>query len=56
MGVPFKNPNATVACRTAPGTLFHAVRRPGTLMRVNFATAQEARFWQRVVELRGRAQ
>ncbi len=38
---------------TAPGTLFHATRRPGTLMRVNYATAQEARFWQRVVELRG---
>ena len=38
---------------TAPGVLFHATRRPGTLMRVNFATAQEARFWQRVVELRG---
>ena len=37
---------------TAPGALFHATRRPGTLMRVNFATAQEARFWQRVVELR----
>ncbi len=40
---------------TAPGALFHATRRPGTLMRVNFATAQEARFWQRVVELRGAA-
>ncbi len=37
---------------TAPGALFHATRRPGTLMRVNFATAQEARFWQRVAELR----
>ena len=37
---------------TAPGALFHATRRPGTLMRVNFATAQEARFWQRLVELR----
>ncbi len=38
---------------TAPGVLFHATRRPGTLMRVNFATAQEVRFWQRVVALRG---
>ena len=37
---------------TAPGALFHATRKPGTLMRVNFATAQEARFWQRVAELR----
>ena len=39
---------------TAPGALFHATRKAGTLMRVNFATAQEARFWQRVAELRGR--
>lgn len=38
---------------TAPGALFHAPRKPGTLMRMNFATAQEARFGQRVVELRG---
>ncbi len=37
---------------TAPGSLFHAQRRPGTLMRVNFATAQDTRFWQRVAELR----
>jgi DNA-binding transcriptional MocR family regulator len=41
---------------TAPGALFHATRRPSTLMRVNFATAQEARFWQRVVELRAAAE
>ena len=32
----------------APGTLFHATPRPGTLMRINFATAQDARFWQRL--------
>jgi DNA-binding transcriptional MocR family regulator len=32
----------------APGKLFHASPRPSTLMRVNFATAQEARFWQRL--------
>ena len=31
---------------TAPGSLFHATRRPGTLMRVNFATAQDLRFWR----------
>ena len=37
---------------TAPGALFHATRRPGTLMRVNFATAQDARFWQRLALLR----
>jgi len=39
---------------TAPGAMFQAERRRGTLMRVNFATAQDARFWQRVGELRGR--
>ena len=30
---------------TAPGSLFHATRRPTTLMRINFATSQDARFW-----------
>jgi DNA-binding transcriptional MocR family regulator len=31
----------------APGSLFHVTRRrPGTLMRINFATAQDARFWK----------
>jgi len=30
----------------APGVLFHATRRPSSLMRVNFATAQDARFWR----------
>ncbi|MBK6865175.1 MAG: PLP-dependent aminotransferase family protein [Ideonella sp.] len=30
----------------APGALFHAARRPSTLMRINFATAQEQRFWR----------
>ena len=29
----------------APGTVFHAHRRPSTLMRINFATTQEPRFW-----------
>lgn len=33
---------------TAPGALFHATRRPGTLMRVNFATAQDPAFWRRL--------
>ena len=36
----------------APGALFHAEHRPSTLMRINFATTQEAGFW-RVFE-RGR--
>ena len=30
----------------APGSLFHARPRPSPLMRVNFASAQDARFWQ----------
>jgi DNA-binding transcriptional MocR family regulator len=30
----------------APGTLFHATPRPTTLMRINFAAAQDARFWR----------
>ena len=37
---------------TAPGSLFHATPRPTTLMRVNFATTQDARFWQRLQILR----
>ncbi len=30
----------------APGSLFHATRAAGTLMRINFCTTQEAAFWQ----------
>lgn len=30
----------------APGSLFHASARPSTLMRLNFASAQDPRFWQ----------
>jgi DNA-binding transcriptional MocR family regulator len=30
----------------APGSLFHADRRAGSLMRVNFATTQEPAFWE----------
>ena len=37
---------------TAPGSRFHATPRPTTLMRVNFATAQDARFWHRLQALR----
>ena len=29
----------------APGTLFYADRQPSTLMRINFATTQNAEFW-----------
>ena len=30
----------------APGALFHATHRPTTLMRINFATSQDQRFWR----------
>ena len=30
----------------APGALFHADRAPSTLMRINFATTQDATFWR----------
>ena len=30
----------------APGALFFAGRQPGTLMRINFCTTQDAQFWQ----------
>lgn len=30
----------------APGALFHAERRPTTLMRINVATSQDAAFWK----------
>ncbi|HEY0201428.1 MAG TPA: PLP-dependent aminotransferase family protein, partial [Burkholderiaceae bacterium] len=30
----------------APGTLFSASRQPSTLMRINFATTQDAAFWR----------
>ncbi len=36
----------------APGALFHATRRPTSLMRVNFATGQDARFWRAVAAQR----
>ncbi|MDO9403160.1 MAG: PLP-dependent aminotransferase family protein [Polaromonas sp.] len=37
----------------APGGLFHAVRQPSTLMRINFASTQEAGFWKVFARLRG---
>jgi DNA-binding transcriptional MocR family regulator len=30
----------------APGALFHATQQPSTLMRINFATTQDAAFWK----------
>ena len=36
----------------APGALFHAERQPSTLMRVNFATTQDAQFWGAFERLR----
>lgn len=36
----------------APGSLFHARRQPSTLMRINFATTQDAGFWRVFSELR----
>jgi DNA-binding transcriptional MocR family regulator len=35
----------------APGALFHAERQPSTLMRINFATTQDAAFWKKFSEL-----
>jgi len=32
----------------APGSLFHATPRPSSLMRVNFATAQDSNFWRAI--------
>lgn len=34
----------------APGLLFSPTRQPGTLMRINFATSQDAKFWRALVE------
>jgi DNA-binding transcriptional MocR family regulator len=36
----------------APGALFHAARKPSTLMRINFATTQEAAFWSTLVRVK----
>ena len=36
----------------APGALFHASRVPSTLMRINFASTQEAGFWRAFEEAR----
>ncbi len=39
---------------TAPGALFHATPRPTTLMRINFATSQDLRFWRALDRARAR--
>ena len=39
----------------APGALFHAQRQPSTLMRINFATTQEAQFWSQFARMRDEA-
>jgi len=36
----------------APGSLFHADRRPGTLMRVNFASTKDDKFWRDLAKTR----
>jgi DNA-binding transcriptional MocR family regulator len=36
----------------APGTLFHATPRPTTLMRINFASTQDLRFWKALAAAR----
>ena len=36
----------------APGALFHADRAPSSLMRINFATTQDAQFWATFARLR----
>lgn len=36
----------------APGALFHATPRPTPLMRINFASTQDARFWKALVVAR----
>ena len=38
----------------APGSIFHAEPRPTTLMRINFATSQDPRFWKALVAARTR--
>ena len=36
----------------APGALFHASRQPSSLMRINFATTQDAAFWDALAPVR----
>ena len=39
----------------APGALFHANRQPSSLMRINFANAQDAAFWKVFTRVRAGA-
>lgn len=39
----------------APGAVFHADGRAGTLMRINFATSQDAKFWAALSRIRDAA-
>ena len=36
----------------APGSLLHADRRPGILIRVNFASTQDDKFWRDLAKTR----
>lgn len=36
----------------APGALFHATPRPTSVMRINFATTQDAQFWRALAQAR----
>ena len=47
-------PRSRAGWLTAPGLLFSATRQPGSLMRINFATAQDAKFWALLQRLRER--
>ena len=49
---PLATQLAAAGWLVAPGSLFHATARSTTLMRVNFASAQDARFWQAFVSAR----
>lgn len=40
----------------APGILFSPTRQPGTLMRINFATSQDPKFWQTLAKTCAQAQ
>ena len=43
------HPLAAAGWLVAPGHLFQATPKASSLMRVNFASAQDARFWQAFV-------
>ena len=56
LGGPSKSPLGAAQlvssdCPAAYGALFHADRKPSTLMRINFATTQDAAFWKKYSEM-----